>query len=182
MCGRPSPDDAEGIATVHVKSWQEAYIGLLPQQVLDRQSVPARYRSWSGLLQQAVGRIAGSFVAIDPGAGIVGFVGATRGKPAMYRPIFEIPVIYILQSHASAGAGTAPDACLGAALTDQGRGRNRPVVAGQQPPARAFYEAIGGRLIVDPCRARTRWPDRPGRLPLAQRGGAGGATSQHADT
>ena len=75
-------DDAEGIAKVHVKGWQEAYVGLLPQHVLDRQSVPARLRMWSGLLQEPGGS-RWTFVAIDPAAGIVGFAGGVRAKPAM---------------------------------------------------------------------------------------------------
>ena len=47
---RPAiPDDAEGIAKVHVKGWQEAYVGQLPQHVLDRQSVPGRLRRYRRL-------------------------------------------------------------------------------------------------------------------------------------
>ena len=71
------PDDAEGIAVVHVKGWQEAYIGQLPQHMLDRQSVPARLRMWQGLLQEPPSN-RWTFVAVDPAAGVVGFVGGTR--------------------------------------------------------------------------------------------------------
>src|SRR6266545_572835 len=97
---RPAiPDDAEGIAKVHVKGWQEAYVGQLPQHVLDRQSVPTRMRMWSGLLQEPAGR-RWTFVAIDPAeASIVGFVGGVCAKRRMYGPAFEVPVLYVLQSH-----------------------------------------------------------------------------------
>ena len=46
---RPAvPDDAEGIAKVHVRGWQEAYVGHLPQHVLDRQT------RWRGILRPGV--------------------------------------------------------------------------------------------------------------------------------
>src|SRR5512147_705411 len=93
---RPAiPDDAEGIAKVHVKGWQEAYVGQLPQHVLDRQSVPARLRMWSGLLQESPAS-RWTFVAIDPAAGIVGFVGGVRAQPTMYGAAFKVPVLYVL--------------------------------------------------------------------------------------
>ena len=94
---RPAmPDDAEGIAKVHVRGWQEAYAGLLPQDVLDRQSVSYRLRLWTDYLKEPPGQ-RWTFVAIDPAQGVVGFVGATRAKPAIQGPAFKIPVLYILQ-------------------------------------------------------------------------------------
>ncbi|HWA49507.1 MAG TPA: GNAT family N-acetyltransferase [Dongiaceae bacterium] len=159
---RPAiPDDAEGIATVHVKSWQEAYVGMLPQEVLDRQSVPARYRTWSAYLSKPSDH-RWIFVAIDPGAGIVGFAEATRHKPAMHRPVFEIPVIYILQSHARRGLGRRLMHALATAMEDQGPGEIALWSLANNGPARAFYEAIGGRLIA--TRAE---PERGGRNLLA---------------
>ena len=102
---RPAvPDDAEGIAKVHVRGWQEAYVGHLPQHVLDRQSVPARLRMWQGLLQEPP-HSRWTFVAIDPTAGIVGFVGGVRAKPIMFGPAFKVPVLYVLQSHLRRGLG-----------------------------------------------------------------------------
>jgi hypothetical protein len=102
---RPAiPDDAEGIAKVHVRGWQEAYVGLLPQHVLDRQSVPARLRMWSGLLQEPVG-MRWTLVAVDPAAGIVGFVGGVRARRTMYGAVFKVPVLYVLQTHLRRGLG-----------------------------------------------------------------------------
>jgi hypothetical protein len=44
---RPArPGDAEAIATVHVRSWQAAYPGIVPQPVLDRLSIERRAASW----------------------------------------------------------------------------------------------------------------------------------------
>jgi len=35
-----------GIAEVHVSSWQAAYRGVLPDDLLDGQSLPEREQSW----------------------------------------------------------------------------------------------------------------------------------------
>ncbi len=145
---RPAmPDDAEGIATVHVKSWQESYVGLLPQAVLDRQSVPARFRTWSAYLSKPSDH-RWVYVAIDPGAGVVGFAEATRCRPIMSGPGFEIPVIYILQSHARRGLGRRLMHALARTMEGQGPGDIALWSLADNRAARAFYEAIGGRLTA----------------------------------
>ena len=145
---RPAiPDDAEGIATVHVKSWQESYVGLLPQEVLDRQSVPARYRSWLAQLSKASDH-RWVYVAIDPGAGIVGFAEATRCRPTLSGPTFEIPVIYILQSHMRRGLGRRLMHALAQVMERQGPGEIALWSLADNRAARAFYQAIGGRLMA----------------------------------
>jgi GNAT superfamily N-acetyltransferase len=152
-------DDAEGIAKVHVKGWQEAYVGHLPQHVLDRQSVPARLRMWSGLLQEPS---RWTFVAIDPGAGIVGFAGGVRAKPVMFGPGFKVPVLYVLQSHLRRGLGRKLMHALGGAMAPHGSGPVALWCLASNQAARAFYEAVGGKLasaLVE--------QDRDGRLALA---------------
>ncbi|HKP27140.1 MAG TPA: GNAT family N-acetyltransferase [Dongiaceae bacterium] len=145
---RPAiPDDAEGIATVHVKGWQEAYVGHLPRHVLDRQSVPARLRLWQGLLQEPPSN-RWTFVAIDPGAGIVGFVGGVRAKPVMFGPAFKVPVLYVLQSHLRRGLGRKLMHALGNAMTPYGSGEVALWSLASNKPARTFYEAVGGRLFA----------------------------------
>jgi GNAT superfamily N-acetyltransferase len=145
---RPAiPDDAEGIAKVHVKSWQEAYVGQLPQYVLDRQSVPARIRWWSGLLQETRDD-RWTFVAIDPAAGIVGFVGGNRARRTMFGPAFSVPVLYVLQSHLRRGLGRNLMHALGQAMAWDGLGGVEVWSLASNKSAQAFYAAIGGRLAA----------------------------------
>jgi GNAT superfamily N-acetyltransferase len=145
---RPAiPDDAEGIAKVHVKGWQEAYVGLLPQDVLDRQSVPARLRMWQGLLQEPPSN-RWTFVAIDPAAGIVGFAGGVRAKPTMFGPAFKVPMLYVLQSHLRRGLGRKLMHALGNAMAQYGSGDVALWSLASNQPARRFYEAVGGRLFA----------------------------------
>ncbi len=159
---RPAiPDEAEGIAKVHVKGWQEAYVGHLPQHVLDRQSVPARLRMWQGLLQEPPSN-RWTFVAIDPGAGIVGFVGGVRAKPMMFGPTFKVPVLYVLHSHLRRGLGRRLMHALGGAMAPHGSGSVALWSLASNQSARTFYEAIGGRLV-----SVLTETDSNGRLPLA---------------
>lgn len=142
---RPAiPDDAEGIAKVHVRGWQEAYVGLLPQEVLDRQSVEMRYRHWSAHLGRPGQRWV--FVAIDPAQGVVGFAEAGRRRPAIGAARYDIPVIYVLQSHMRRGLGRRLMHALAGALAAQDTGEISLWALADNRPARAFYEAIGGRL------------------------------------
>lgn len=140
-------DDAEGIAKVHVRGWQEAYAGLLAKEVLDRQSVARRMREWTEYLKEPPGH-RWTFVAIDPAQGIVGFAGAHRARPAPYGPTFKITVLYILQSHLRRGLGRQLIHALARALAEAGPGAVALWSLEANRPARAFYAAIGGRLTA----------------------------------
>lgn len=53
MLLRPATvDDARGIAAVHVRSWQEAYRGLMPQEVLDGLSIAERAANWARIIAE----------------------------------------------------------------------------------------------------------------------------------
>jgi ribosomal protein S18 acetylase RimI-like enzyme len=134
---RPAvPDDARGIALVHVRGWQEAYAHLVPAESLARLSVPQRELRWREIL---AGDRTQSWVATDDGA-VVGFADAgisneddTRGRLILWS-------IYILASHYGTGIGQR---LLDAVLDD------RPAVlwvADDNPRARAFYERNGFRV------------------------------------
>ncbi len=41
-----SPNDAAAIASIHVKGWQEAYRGLIPQNYLDSLNISERQQLW----------------------------------------------------------------------------------------------------------------------------------------
>ena len=140
-------DDAEPIAQVHVKGWQEAYIGLLPQHVVDRQSVPTRARQWAGLLQQPADQ-RWTFVAVDPATGVVGFAGGVRAKPAPFGVAYKIPVLYVLGSHHRRGVGGKLMQALGEEMARRGDGPVALWSLADNQPARSFYERIGGRLVA----------------------------------
>lgn len=78
---RPArPEDARGIAEVHVASWRAAYAGLIPQQVLDDLSVDRREQMWREAASSGRSVL---LIAAAP-AGILGFFsgGASRDEDA----------------------------------------------------------------------------------------------------
>lgn len=102
------PYDAEGIASVHVASWQETYAALLPAEMLAELSVSERTTRWVNLLEEfARGRAGHAFVA-EAEDRIVGFasVGAQRSK-GLHRDGFdaEITAIYVLERVQRQGIG-----------------------------------------------------------------------------
>ncbi|MBE3009160.1 hypothetical protein IL992_08125 [Microbispora sp. NEAU-D428] len=50
---RAEPADAEAIAAVHVRSWQAAYPGLMPQAYLDGLTPATRLPVWNRLLGES---------------------------------------------------------------------------------------------------------------------------------
>ena len=46
-----TPADAAAIAGVHVRSWQAAYRGIVPDEVLDGLSLPDREQRWRSILR-----------------------------------------------------------------------------------------------------------------------------------
>ncbi|MDP9315094.1 MAG: GNAT family N-acetyltransferase [Chloroflexota bacterium] len=88
--------DAEGIATVHVASWQAAYRGLLPEQFLQNLSVERRTQGWKASLVQGFE----SVYVYEEGRNIVGFVscGPTRDDDVDREHVGEVYAIYLAPS------------------------------------------------------------------------------------
>ncbi len=68
-----SVDDAGAVAAVHVRSWQGAYRGLIPDAYLDALSVPRRREVWSRILAEAHLPRTGAFV-LQEGLDVIGFI------------------------------------------------------------------------------------------------------------
>jgi ribosomal protein S18 acetylase RimI-like enzyme len=157
------PDDAGGIAAVHVRAWQAGYRDVLPDRLLDGLSVSARAEEWRGRLGPAAGR--STFVAVDGGR-IVGFctVAADGGDG-------EVAALYVDPDRWHAGTGSA--------LLERGLASLRAsacqavtlwVFAGNDP-ALAFYARYG--FAPDGAEAAHDWADgAPAiRLRLGEGGG-----------
>ncbi len=99
---RAAPEDARGIAQLHVATWQAAYKDIVPADYLAALSVAAREAMWSESISRNVPDI---LVAKENGA-IVGFVafGPCRDEGAPARQA-EIWAIYVAPPHWSAGIG-----------------------------------------------------------------------------
>jgi ribosomal protein S18 acetylase RimI-like enzyme len=85
--------DADAIARVHVRSWQEAYAGIVPAEYLAELDVSARSAFWAEALRNGPHDHIRTWVAQTP-ADVVGFVtlGPSRDEDAGHgdREIYSI--------------------------------------------------------------------------------------------
>jgi ribosomal protein S18 acetylase RimI-like enzyme len=104
---RPAlPSDARTIAGVHVRTWQSAYRGIVPDAHLDALSVDQRERVFREALTRGSPEM---WVAhTEPESEAIGWIafGASR-DPDAGASVGEIEAIYVLPSHWSTGAGLA---------------------------------------------------------------------------
>ncbi|MGH7809997.1 MAG: GNAT family N-acetyltransferase [Candidatus Binatia bacterium] len=134
-------EDASGIAFVHVRSWQVAYRGHMPDEFLDGLDVERRANMWRELTQDPDKII---FVAEDQESNIVGFSALGRSRDADANPnTAEVSAIYVHPEKWRKGIGRA----LLSVSLDQIRQRKFDQVtlwvleANQR--ARIFYESFG---------------------------------------
>lgn len=166
---RAETADAQALARVHVRTWQEAYRGLMPQDYLDSLDV-ARWRSgWDRVLEAMDWPRTGVLVAEDHDE-VVGFVyfGPSRddGEPTGG----EIYSIYAVPGVWGQGVGRELMAAGLAALADAGFAEASLWVLDTNTRARRFYEAGGwtvdeaGRTLdlrgFSVCEVRYRRPPR----------------------
>lgn len=136
-----TPDDAPGIAHVHVQGWHEAYTGRVPDAMLarmDERAYTDRWRETLAVGEDIPGPHGRSWVAVGEDGAIVGF--ATSGPcrdPDRSLDDLELYAIYVLAAHYGTGVGAA---LLDAAIGD------RPAslwVLTDNPRAQAFYVKHG---------------------------------------
>ncbi|EAR24316.1 putative enoyl-CoA hydratase/isomerase family protein [marine actinobacterium PHSC20C1] len=122
-------DDAEELAAVHTKSWQETYTGLFPEQAWSEESRLRREAMWNELLTDNDT----TTVVAEIESHIIGFAHAEHSREEPSLPAEELKMIYVLSSAHGTGAGQALiDAVLGGAAATVW-------VLKQNPRARAFY-------------------------------------------
>jgi ribosomal protein S18 acetylase RimI-like enzyme len=138
------PRDARGIAEVHVRSWQAAYAGIVPDEELARLSVDQREQSWTQILskdeRQTFVLANGDFVV-----GWSGF-GSARDKDCDPAQVAELYGIYLLPEYWTMGYGKR---LYRATETRISQNLVESVVLWvfkKNTRARSFYEAIGYRL------------------------------------
>jgi len=141
---RAIPTDAQGIAEVHVASWQRAYRGLFPDAVLDGLSVAERQTMW-----------ATRFATADPtlwvseaDRRITGFISAGPSRDADAPPphFAEIAALYVHPGDWGQGRGRA---LCAAVLAHLRRTPAESVIVWTLTGnlgARHFYERLGFAL------------------------------------
>jgi GNAT superfamily N-acetyltransferase len=150
--------DAAGLSSVHVRSWQAAYRGLLPQDYLDGldQTFVGTER-WQGRLRATDWSKAGVVVAV-PGRELVGFArfGPSRDDDDDSAIVGEIISIYVIPEAWGRGLGKRLMATALAGLTTAGYGQATLWVLDTNARAMQFYER-GGWTPDGATKRSDRW-------------------------
>jgi RimJ/RimL family protein N-acetyltransferase len=148
MTVRPATlEDAEHLAFVHIRSWQAAYQGMMPQDYLDQLDVAGRTDGWRRRLEN--NDSPGTLVAVnasDQGAGrIVGFAGLESTRDADEDPARtgEVWGIYLLREAWGQGLGRELMTAALGQLATHGFQEATLWVLRENARARRFYEAAG---------------------------------------
>jgi ribosomal protein S18 acetylase RimI-like enzyme len=138
-----TPTDAPAVATVHVRSWREAYAGHMPDDLLAGLDVPARTRAWAQRLAQP--RPGTRTLVAVAGGNVVGFVhtGPSRDPGVDDPTVLELRAIYIDPDALGTGAGAALMRAVLADAAAAGMSEIRLWVLRDNARARAFYEHFG---------------------------------------
>lgn len=101
--------DAEGIGLVHVRSWQSAYRGKMPQEYLNGLDPARRAQVWRRIMEETEPSRGGLLVAVTEGGGITGFAsfGPSRDSDTDPRGTGEVFAIYADPDAWGTGAGRA---------------------------------------------------------------------------
>lgn len=137
------PADAPAIALVHVRSWQSAYTGVVPQEHLDALDPAEESLRWTERLAAAAPPRARVLVA-ESDHRVIAFAG--------FRPVGdtsedgEIHTLYAHPGHWGTGVGRALLAATTTALETAGYRHGTLWVLAANTRARRFYEAAGWRF------------------------------------
>ena len=140
---RATVDDAPDIARVHARSWQAAYRGILPDDLLERLSHEDRLPRWRQFLEGADTASALVLVAVDAGR-VDGFasLGPSRDDDLTGAGVMEVYGLYVDPDAWRRGLGGA----LMDAAADQAAGSATTLVLWVMTSnlaGRRFYERRG---------------------------------------
>jgi GNAT superfamily N-acetyltransferase len=138
--------DAEGIATAHVRSWQAAYAGLVPQAYLDGLDLARRTAAWEEMLAHPGDRevtLVAEEAGNESGPDIVGFVAICPSRDDDAGDVGEVAAIYLLAEVWGRGYGRALMAAALCALKELGFSSATLWALEGNQRARTFYEAGG---------------------------------------
>ncbi len=153
---RARPDDAAGIAAVHVAVWRSAYAGILDDAYLAglselrlanfyRRAILDRHQGHAVFVATA----AGADLPGDRAAGEPAVVGFVSGGRARRRGLAEgeVETLYLLDDYRERGVGRRLMRAMAAHLRAIGCNSVAVWVLAENP-SRWFYRRLGGRLAM----------------------------------
>ena len=141
---RPRLDEARAFAALHVQCWREAYEGIVPAELMASLTDETRLPLWQAAIPDPQRFVCGAFVDDVP-------VGLIMAGPAEEKYIEEqgghLFALYIAASQHRRGIGRALLAMATMDLLARGETTMTLGVLAENQPARAFYEALGAKLV-----------------------------------
>jgi GNAT superfamily N-acetyltransferase len=139
------PEDAAGIARVHVDAWRTTYPGIVSAAVLEKLSVERNQEFWRKIISEPEDQTF-VLVAIDQRAGVVGFASAGPERSGNFPHQGELYAIYMLRAYQGRGVGRELVSAVADQLLHQGHSSMLVWVL-RDNLFRAFYEVLGGEQI-----------------------------------
>ena len=140
----PRPDEAEAFAALHVQCWREAYADILPPQLLASFSTESRLPMWQARLKDGKLFVAGAYDAAGPAGFIMAGAADAKHVPDQDGHIWAV---YISRRAQRQGIGRWLIGLAARHWLAQGGHSLSVGVLAANAPARAFYEALGARLV-----------------------------------
>jgi GNAT superfamily N-acetyltransferase len=132
---------------VRIESWRTTYRGMIPDAYLDGMQIEASIALWDRVL--TAGPNTTSVFVADQAAEVVGFACGTRLKEPKHGFDAELAAVYLRRDFQRAGLGRRlVGAVIDAQRAHAATGLLTWVIAGNKG-ARAFYEGLGGELVVE---------------------------------
>lgn len=138
---RATPDDASGIANVHVAVWRNAYPGILPSHSLAGLSRPILATRYDAAIRHGA-----DVMVARAGSRVVGFTTMSASQPGAPAE-GEVETLYVLDDWREQGIGRSLLRAAARRLQAMGYGSLFLWVLAENP-SRWFYERLGGRTAM----------------------------------
>ncbi|HCK33092.1 MAG: GNAT family N-acetyltransferase [Micavibrio sp.] len=140
-------EDAQGIAAVHVRSWQIAYKGLINQDYLDSLDIEARAVSWQESLSNPNNPCI-TLIALENNK-VVGFLTIGPSRNDVFTDDVELYAIYIDPDYFGKGLGSGLFKKCHARILKHGTSGMFVNVLTDNLRGRDFYERMGAKSVAN---------------------------------
>jgi len=137
--------DVQGIAAVHVASWNEHYRGIVDDRLIDERTFEYRVSEWNEAIEDP-SRL--TYVAEEPRGELLGFASVLVLTAINDGFDSYLGLLYLLSDAKGHGIGRALLRVVAEALITRNC-KNMALRVMRKNKARAFYEHLGARLVPE---------------------------------